>query len=54
MCNSEVHRKCKEQMFAESLANAFLLACLARYTILGRKVTKEAYDLILVEGHVTW
>lgn len=37
-------------MFAEA---ARLPVGLSRYTILGGKVTQDAHDLILVEGHVT-
>lgn len=53
MCSSEVHRKCAEQMFAEP-ASKSLPVGLSLYTILDRKVTKEADNLILVEVHETW
>lgn len=53
--DSEVHRKCKEQMFAKAASKCLPVESgLFLYTNLGRKVTKEVYDLISVEGRVTW
>lgn len=55
MWTSRYIRKCKGQMLASASGQCLPVEDgLSLNTVLGRKVTKKTYDLILVEGQVTW